>query len=169
MAKTAEDYIEKLKLKKHPEGGYFSEVYRSEDNIKKEALPDGFSGERSISTSIYFLLEKEELSHFHRIKSDELWHFYDGASVTIHIIDERGGYEKKILGRDIENDESFQIVAPKNCWFGAEVNDKTSYSLIGCTVAPGFDFDDFELAKREELLSRYPERAAIITALTEGL
>lgn len=166
MNKTAEFYIEKLKLQKHPEGGAFSEIYRCDEIITKGSLDKRYSGERSISTSIYFMLGKGEISAFHRIKSDEIWHFYDGCPATVYIIDEEGKLIIKIIGREIENNESFQVVIPRNCWFAAEVNDKDGFLLVGCTVAPGFDFNDFELADKEKLLNEYPEHKALIERLT---
>lgn len=165
--KTAEYYIEKLNLQKHPEGGAFSEIYRSDEEISGEALPERFGAGRAFSTSIYFLLKGDEISSFHKIKSDELWHFYDGSSVTIYIIDEGGNLSSKKLGSNLEKGEMFQITVPKNCWFGAEVNDKSSFSLMGCTVSPGFDFRDFELAKRKNMLEEFKNIGALINRLTK--
>jgi hypothetical protein len=163
---NAEYWINKLGLEKHPEGGWFSEVYRSEETTKAEQLPKRFAGERHHSTSIYFLLTSDTFSAFHRIKSDELWHFYDGSAVTIHMIDGNGEYSSVTLGRDIDKGEVLQYAIPHGVWFGAEVNDEGSYSLVGCTVAPGFHFDDFELAKQDELLGKYPEHKRIVKKLT---
>lgn len=162
----AEYWIEKLGLEKHPEGGWFKEVYRSKEKIKTEHLPERFGGERHHSTSIYFLLTSDTFSAFHRIKSDELWHFYDGTPVTIHMINEGGEYSQVTLGHDVDKGEVLQYVVPHSVWFGAEVKDMDSYSLVGCTVAPGFHFDDFELAKRDELSGKSPEHKGIIARLT---
>jgi hypothetical protein len=159
-------WIHKLELLKHPEGGYFREVYRSGEVMEEVALPDRYSGVRNVSTSIYFLLEKEDVSHFHKLQSDEIWHFYEGSSLTIHLIDEAGNYSTQKLGRNLEAGEVFQFVIPKFSWFAAEVNDKTSFTLIGCTVAPGFDFADFALAQRKELLKQFPSHTNIIERLT---
>jgi len=167
--KNAEYWINKLGLEKHPEGGWFKEVYSSEETIKSEHLPERFGGERHHSTSIYFLLSSNTFSAFHRIKSDELWHFYDGSPVTIHIINEGGEYSQVTLGCDIDKGEVLQYAIPHGVWFGAEVVVKESFSLVGCTVAPGFHFDDFELAKREELAGKYPEHKGIIKKLTREL
>ena len=161
-----EYYIEKLGLLKHPEGGWFKEVYRSDEMIKKEHLPERFSGERNHSTSIYFMLTSDTFSAFHRIKSDELWHFYDGSPVTIYIIDAAGKYSEIVLGRNQESGEVFQCVIPMGVWFGAKVNKPDSFSLVGCTVAPGFHFDDFELAERDVMIKAYPEHIEIIEKLT---
>jgi uncharacterized protein len=167
MDKTAEYYIEKLKLQKHPEGGAFREVYRADEEIPGDALPERFGSGRAFSTSIYFLLNRDEISVFHKIKSDETWHFYSGSSLTIYIIDEDGKLSSKKLGGNLERGEMFQVTVPENCWFGAEVNDKNSFSLVGCTVSPGFDFRDFELAGRKNLLEKYGALRDIINRLTK--
>lgn len=134
--KNAEYWIEKLGLEKHPEGGWFKEVYRSEETTVAAHLPKRFKGERHHSTSIYFLLSSNTFSAFHRIKSDELWHFYDGSAVTIHMIDACGQYSHVTLGRNMDNGEVLQYAIPHGVWFGAEVIDEESFSLVGCTVAP---------------------------------
>ncbi|PIP77618.1 MAG: hypothetical protein COW85_08140 [Ignavibacteria bacterium CG22_combo_CG10-13_8_21_14_all_37_15] len=159
---NARYWISKLNLIKHPEGGYYAEVYRSEEVMTLGALPDRYSGERNVSTSIYFLLDKVDVSHFHKLQSDEIWHFYYGSSLTIHLIDGAGNYSAQKLGRNLEVGEVLQFVIPRLTWFAAEVNDKKSFSLIGCTVAPGFDFADFELAKREELVLQFSALKKII-------
>lgn len=148
--KTAHDWIESLRLVKHPEGGYYRETYRSVATI----------GERAVSTAIYFLLPAGEVSALHRIKSDELWHFYAGNPLTIHIIASDGRYFAIILNAD-----NPQAVVPSECWFGATV--ATGYALVGCTVAPGFDFCDFEMAERTTLLAAYPQHRAVIERLTK--
>ncbi|MCC6865234.1 MAG: cupin domain-containing protein [Ignavibacteria bacterium] len=164
--KNAEYYIKALGLKKHPEGGWFTEVYRSDETISKENLPERFPGERNFSTSIYFLLTSESFSALHRIKSDELWHFHAGSACTIYMIGEAGNYSEIILGNDLDNGEVFQCVIPKCVWFGAKVNSTESFTLCGCTVSPGFDFEDFELGKREELVKLFPQHKTVIEKLT---
>ncbi len=166
MNKKAKEYINKLQLKPHPEGGYFSEVYRSRELIKANHLPERYSSSRSFSTSIYFMLEGNQFSSFHRLKSDELWHFYDGTALTIIVIDETGLLKEIKLGNELNKDEAFQTVIKKNSWFAAELIDKTSFALIGCTVSPGFDFDDFELGKRNDLTKEFPQHKEIIVKLT---
>jgi predicted cupin superfamily sugar epimerase len=155
-------WIEKLGLQRHPEGGYFKETYRSSEVIIKDALPARFNGDRVFSTCIYFLLNQEEYSAFHVIQQDEIWHFYEGSSLTIHRIDQNGEYTFLKLGRDIENGDALQAVVPAGCWFAAAVNDTGAYSLVGCTVAPGFDFADFKMADRKNLIELYPEHRDII-------
>lgn len=164
--KTAEYYIKKLGLQKHPEGGWFKEVYRSTEKIAGEHLPGRYSGSRHHSTSIYFLLTSDTFSAFHRIKSDELWHFYEGSPVTIYMIDDAGNYSEITLGGNIESGEVLQCVIPHGVWFGAKVKSADSFCLVGCTVAPGFHFDDFELGKRDELLKLFPQHKKIIEKLT---
>lgn len=159
-------WIQHLKLSKHPEGGYFREVYRSGGTIPATALPLQYNGERVFSTSIYFLLEGDDFSAFHRIHSDEIWHFYTGSPLTIHCIDQQGNYYQKKLGENPENNEEFQTLIPSGTWFGAVIDKPRSFSLVGCTVAPGFEFNDFELGKRHDLLQRFPDHKKIIERLT---
>ena len=165
---TAEYWIKKLDLQRHPEGGYFKETYRSGEVILKRALPPRFSGNRVFATCIYFLLNKNEYSAFHTIRQDEIWHFYEGSSLSIHIIDRNGEYSVLRLGRNIENGQSFQAVVPADCWFAAAVDNPQAYALVGCTVAPGFDFADFEMADRNRLVELYPEHRAIIEQYTKN-
>lgn len=162
----AEYYIKFLGLQKHPEGGWFKEVYRSKEEIAAEHLPGRYSGSRHHSTSIYFLLTSDSFSAFHRIRSDELWHFYEGSPVTVYMIDVVGKFSEITLGRNIEAGEVYQCVIPKGVWFGAKVNAVDSFCLVGCTVAPGFHFDDFELASRDKLTGEYPQHKVIIEELT---
>jgi len=162
----ANHWIQSLQLRRHPEGGYYTETYRSEHVVAKEHLPERFGGDRALATSIYFLLEGDDFSALHRIKQDEIWHFYDGSSLTIHIIDLDGNYRTEQLGRDVQNGESLQVLIKPGHLFGATVNDPRSYSLVGCTVIPGFHFDDFEMPAREHLLQRYPQHRPVIERLT---
>jgi uncharacterized protein len=166
MEKNAEYWIKKLDMQKHPEGGYFKEVYRSSDIISNGFLPERYADSRNASTSIYFLLKGTDLSAFHKLKSDEIWHFYEGSPLTVHVINETGDLAEHRLGDNPENNESFQIIIKAGTYFGAEIVNKDSYSLIGCTVAPGFDFRDFELAKRSNLLFKFPQHKQIIEILT---
>ena len=164
--KPAQYWIEKLKMDPHPEGGFFKEVYRADEQYNGEHLPERFGGDRSHGTSIYFLLVGEQVSKFHRIKSDEIWHFYEGSPVRIYSITPEGSYKDIVVGRDPDKGENLQAVIYKGDWFGAEVIDKNSYSLCGCTVAPGFHFEDFELADRDELLRQFPQHTQLILKLT---
>ena len=164
MNQRAKKYIKQLDLVKHPEGGYFKEVYRSGEIIRQKHLPKRYKSARNFSTSIYFLLEGKQFSAFHKLKSDELWHFYDGSTVLIYIIDNNGNLFLEKLGR--EKDCSFQLTIKKGNWFAAEVKDKKSFSLFGCTVSPGFDFEDFEIGNRDTLIKNFPDRKKIIFRLT---
>jgi hypothetical protein len=155
-----------LKLTPHPEGGYFRQTYRSDLILKKDALPSEFSGPRSASTAIYFLLDGENFSAFHRIRSDELWHFYAGDSLEIHVIDLDGIHSRILLGPNLDAGENLQAVVKAGCWFASRVQDPNSFALVGCTVAPGFDFEDFELAKRSDLSARFPQHQSLIEKLT---
>ncbi len=158
--------IDGLELQPHPEGGYFKETYRSEGFIKKEHLDSEFTGDRNYCTGIYFLLTSDTFSAFHRINQDEMWHFYKGDSLLLHMISPEGKYSKVTIGNNFENNEVPQFTVPAKYWFAAEVKEKNSYTLTGCTVAPGFDFRDFEMPSREALLYEFPQHKDIITRLT---
>ena len=166
--KDAKYWIEKLRLEAHPEGGYFRQTYRSEVSIAREALPAGFAGARAVSTAIYFLLEGENFSAFHRLRSDEVWHFYGGDPLIVHVIEPEGKYSSILLGRDPEAGQVLQGVVRAGCWFASHVADWKSFAVVGCTVAPGFDFEDFKMGKREELVARYPQHRDLIRRLTRG-
>jgi uncharacterized protein len=163
---SAEYWIRRLKLERHPEGGYFRQTYRSAVTIAREGLPLEFAGARAVSTAIYFLLEGENFSAFHRLRSDEVWHFYAGAPLLVHVIDPDGKYDCVRLGNDPENGQEFQAVVKAGCWFSSHVADWKSWALVGCTVAPGFEYQDFEIGKREELTRLYPQHRALIVQLT---
>ena len=168
MAKTAQYWINKLNLIAHPEGGYYCETYRSQLSIAKEALPPEFTGSRLVSTAIYFLLEGENFSAFHRLRSDELWHFHAGSTIAVHVIDPEGGYSEIQLGSDPEAGEVFQAVVKAGSWFASQIRDTRSFALAGCTVSPGFDFADFELGKRAELVQIHPQHRKLIEQLTRS-
>lgn len=165
---SAKYWIEKLNLLSHPEGGFYKETYRAKENILSDHLPKRFPGNRSFSTGIYYLLEKEKFSAFHKIKSDEMWHHYDGCALIIHTIDQQGTYQTLKLGKNLDQNEMPQAVVPYGVWFAAELEDKSSYALVGCTVSPGFDFSDFEMADQSELLKGYPQHQEIIKKLTRN-
>lgn len=163
---SARYWIDKLGLQAHPEGGFFKETYRCADTLQKEGLPDRYDGERSFSTAIFFLLEGTQFSAFHRLKSDEIWHFHTGAPLIVYSFDKQGSLKASNLGDPGQDDPTFQLVIPAGDWFAARCRDRNSFSLVGCTVAPGFDFNDFELAKRQALIDRFPQHEAIIADLT---
>jgi hypothetical protein len=158
-----QDLIRQYKLLPHPEGGYYKETYRSSESIQSENLSALFPNQRSYSTAIYFLLLKDLFSAFHRIKSDECWHFYEGDSLNVHVLHIDGSYELIRLGKNREGGEVYQAMVPAGAWFGSETTG--DYSFVGCTVAPGFDFRDFELAKESELKNQYPNHQELIERL----
>ena len=165
--RTAEYWVNQLGLIKHPEGGFFKEVYRATGIISKEGLPEHYGSNRNYSTSIYFLLTGNEHSAFHRIRSDEIWHFYEGDPVVIYQINEKGELSEMTLGPDFDKSMKYQFAVPSETWFAAKVTKPDGYTLVGCTVSPGFDFDDFELGRREDLIQRFPQHEEIIKLLTK--
>jgi predicted cupin superfamily sugar epimerase len=162
--KNASYWINSLNLLPHPEGGYYKETYRSSGKIKDSSLPTNFIGNRAFSTAIYFLLEKGNFSAFHRIKSDELWHFYDGDPIAIHVINNNGILTTHMLGKQPDKGIFPQITIPANSWFASE--SIGNYSLAGCTVSPGFDFNDFEMADRNKLIGLHSKHISIIEKFT---
>ena len=163
--KGADYWKEKLELSQHPEGGWFREIYRAGEEIIHSSLPSRFTGNRSFSTSIYYLLEKGQFSAFHRIKSDELWHFYAGFPLNIHVIHTDGKHEIINIGNNPDANEQLQAVIPAGCWFGSIA--ENPYTLAGCTVSPGFNFADFEMAERNALIEEFPHLKEIIHTLTK--
>jgi predicted cupin superfamily sugar epimerase len=161
-------WISRLNLTKHPEGGYYRSTYASPLLIAQSALPPGFKGPRLASTAIYFLVDGSNFSAFHRLQSDEVWHFYAGSALVIHLIDPDGRASEILLGGDPESGESFQGVVKAGFLFGARVKDSQSFALVGCTMAPGFDFEDFELATRDQLTGLFPQHRALIEKLTRA-
>lgn len=159
--------VSKLELLPHPEGGFYKESYRSNEVIEQSHLPNRFTGDRNFATAIYFLLSSGNFSAFHKIQQDEVWHFYEGAPLNVHVITPEGEYTKHKVG-SLNQGLKPQLVVPKGCWFASNIDEEDSYTLVGCTVAPGFDFADFELAKKEELGRLYPKHIAIINQLTRN-
>ena len=157
--------IQQYNLQKHPEGGWYAQTYKSDELVRSAALPQRFNGDRSFSTAIYFLLEQGNFSAFHRIKSDECWHFYAGDPLHVYVIEQTGRLKTTTLGNDFQNGQLFQYVVPANCWFASRPAPGSSYSFVGCTVSPGFEFEDFELADPGELSSLYPQHETIIKEL----
>jgi predicted cupin superfamily sugar epimerase len=167
MKKTAKWYIEKFQLTTHVEGGSFKETYRSTGKIKHENLDETFGGDRNFATGILFLLEYGQFSAFHKIASDEMWHFYEGQTLSIYELDQTGKMTCHKLGRDLENGETFQCVIKAGNWFGSRCEVPGGFSLVGCTVAPGFDFADFELAKKEELINQFPQHSTLLNEMCQ--
>ena len=158
---NADDWIQQLQLLPHPEGGYYKETYRSKESV----FFLGFEGRRNTSTAIYFLLKEKDKSHFHRIKSDELWFFHEGSSLEIFCLSENG-LQTILLGKNSKEGEQLQAIIPAGNWFAAKIKDETGFSLVSCTVAPGFDFQDFELAEKELLEKEFPSHKRLIEVMT---
>lgn len=148
-----------LKLQPHPEGGYYRETYRSEGCVATS------EGTRAYSTTIYFLLESGQFSAWHRIRSDEGWHFYQGVPLHVYVLEPGGGLRTILLGNRPENGESFQAIIPRGRWFASRPAEPGGFSLVGCTVSPGFDFADFEMAGAETLIASWPAHSALINEL----
>lgn len=159
--KTRDYWIKTLGLEDHPEGGYFKETYRS-----TEIVLNRNGKKRAASTGIYFLITQEAFSAFHKIESDEMWHYHAGDALEVVMIHKNGEVEVLNVGPDIEKGQRLQAVVPAGCWFGSRVVEGGDYSLVGCTVAPGFDFEDFVLANRVELTNEFPQHADLIESLT---
>jgi len=158
---NADYWIIHLEMAEHPEGGYFRQSFKSDETTTRETSPEV----RSLFTSIYFLLRSENISHFHQLKSDELWYFHAGSSLTVHIIDQTGAYRQEKLGLAIDKGEKPQVLVEKGCIFASTVDEDNTYSLVGCMVSPGFDFADFKLFSQKELLEQYPQHEQTIKRL----
>jgi len=161
----ADQLIQRYNLKPHPEGGWYKQTYKSNEQTAAAALPGRFGGDRAFSTAIYFLLATGNFSAFHRIKSDECWHFYAGGPLLIYIIEQTGELKIISLGNNFEKGQSFQYVVPANCWFASRPAPGSEYCFVGCTVSPAFEFDDLELANATELSVVYPQHKSFIDEL----
>ncbi len=158
-------WINKLQLEPHVEGGWYREVYRSSLSLQHESLGSQWQGPRPAATHIYFLLEQGNFSAFHRISSDELWHFYGGGPLNVYEIHPSGTLTVHQLGNEENTGQTVFSVIRGGSWFGAAPASGTGYSLVGCTVSPGFDFADFELARKQELQAAFPAHADLIASL----
>ncbi len=166
MTATASTYIQALQLLPHPEGGFYRETYRSQQTLDVPQAGDGALVARNASTGIYFLLEQGNFSAFHKIRSDEMWHFYAGAALEVLELADNGELRSTRLGPDLRQGEVFQHVVPAHTWFASRVAAGGAFSLVGCTVAPGFDFADFSMADRAALVAEFPQHRQTITELT---
>jgi len=162
---TAEQLILQYNLQPHPEGGWYKETYKSGEQIAADALPGRFGGDRAFSTAIYFLLEQGNFSAFHRIKSDECWYFYAGDPLMVYVLEKDGQLKTIQLGNDISKGQLFQFLVPANCWFASRPAPDSNFCFVGCTVAPGFDFADFEMAKAASLSALFPLHKTTIEEL----
>ena len=165
LNKSAEFWIKKLNLQEHPEGGYYIEVHRSEILVGLHRNKSF----RSACTVIYYLLKGDQFSSFHMLMSDETWHFCLGSSITLHIIKGDGALSEIKLGMNFDDNEGFQAIIGSGSWFAASVNDVSSYSLVGCTVSPGFDYRDWKMANIKSLTKLYPQHKAVIEKYTRKL
>jgi len=165
---NADYFVQTLDMTPHPEGGFYKECYAGEDCITSKELDVSYEGKRKLWTSIYFLLRDGEVSNFHRLKSDEMWYYHAGSPLTIYMITPEGTLRKEQLGLDIKKGEKPQILVPKGYIFGSAMNE-SGFALVGCMVAPGFEFRDFELFQRDELLKQYPQYKEEILKLTPKL
>ena len=178
---SAQRLIKQFGLQPHPEGGYYRETYRSPQEVTAPA------GRRSASTAIYYMLEDGDFSAWHRIASDELWHFYAGAPLNVYVLTEDGGLATHQLGNPLDDPAcTFQALVPAGCWFAARLASgaaklaatrnsvavpdasgatASSFALVGCTVAPGFEFSEFEMADVQELARQYPDHDGLIRQL----
>jgi predicted cupin superfamily sugar epimerase len=152
---TASEIIEQLDLEEHPEGGYFRETYRGNEMVLGED-----DQKRSAGTGIYFLLTEGVCTNWHRVRSDELWHFYEGEQLVLEVIDDEGNFQQLLLGDELSDEGKIQQLVPKNCWQRAYSTGH--YTLVGCTVHPGFEFKDFEMIESGELANQFPDIGAEI-------
>lgn len=158
--------VERFNLVPHPEGGFFREVYRSTTRLQHPGIPAGENAERAAGTLIYFLLSGRDFSAFHRVRfSDEIWHLYAGGPLELFVIDARGDLERRLLTTDLERGEPTTLV-PAGAWQSARLAPGAAWALGGCTVAPGFDYEDFQMPPRAELIDRFPDHESLIRELT---
>jgi predicted cupin superfamily sugar epimerase len=164
---TAQEIIRQLNLQKHPkEGGYFRETYRSPLSTPREQLPPAYSGPRSFSTAIYYLITPDSFSAMHCLPGEEIFHHYLGDPVEMLLLHADGRSEIVTMGKDLSRGHVPQVVVPASTWQGSRLIEGGSFALLGCTMSPGFDYADYQHGSREELMRRYPSQAQLIGALT---
>jgi len=154
-------WIKYLSLIPHPEGGYYSENYRSGN----EYIDLKYSGPRNLATSIYYMLDSNQVSKLHRLKSDEIWYFHYGSPLRVHVFN-TNSYDFFTLGTNFRENQLLQLVIPAGAIFGAEVLEQNSFTILGCMVSPGFHFNDFELIRVESILANFPALNSVIQKLT---
>jgi predicted cupin superfamily sugar epimerase len=168
-AVNAREVVDALGLEPHPEGGWFAETYRASETHPAAALPDRYEGDRNHSTAIYYLLDETTFSAFHRVSTDEVFHFYDGDPVELVVLtDGEADASVRVLGTELARGERPQAVAPSESAQGLRVRPPGKWALLGATVAPGFDFADFALVPRDELLVSHPDASGWIDLLTRA-
>jgi len=158
---SAAHWIEKLKLKAHPEGGFYNELYRSKLEVTR--VSSTLVNIYNAFTSIYYLLEGRDYSGFHRLSSDEIWYFHKGAPLLIHMIDDEGNYSSQELSD--ESSGTLSYLVPAGIWFASEIPSAKGFALVSCAVAPGFEFSEFEMADQKEMVDQYPQHSKILTRL----
>lgn len=163
---TAMELVSHFNMTPHPEGGFFTETYRSAGTVARSALSGCYPGDRSFSTAILFLLRQGEYSHLHRIRQDEVWHFHMGGPLRLVSLSPEGVEREILLGTDLVRGHAVQAVVPGGSWFGATPAPGTDFALVGCTVAPGFDFADFEMGGRQALEHTFPHVRNLIREFT---
>jgi predicted cupin superfamily sugar epimerase len=170
VALSAEDVKKLLGLKPHPrEGGWYVRTYEAREMVAAEAFADGrYARARRTGTAIYYLLEPDTFSEMHRLKSDEVFHFYAGDAVEMLQLREGGGGAMVVIGNDLLRHERPQVVVERGVWQGSRLAEGGRWALLGCTVSPGFEFEDYETGTREELCAGWPEFAGEIARLTRG-
>ncbi len=162
---TAQYWINKLDMIPHPEGGWYHSSYTSDQTMFRHDIAGVSSSERKLWSSIYLLLESDDFTAFHRVRSEEVWYYHCGAPVKIYMISPDGDLIVEELGLDIDKGQRPQILIPKNYALGAERMDQ-AFSMVGVMVSPGFDFDDIKIYDRDELLAMHPQHKALIERLT---
>lgn len=164
---SVEEIIQQLGMEPHPEeGGYFVETYKSEEVIARAGLPQRYPSARALGTAIFYMLTPDSCSALHRLRSDEIFHFYLGDPATMLQLHPDGSSEALTLGQDIRQGERLQVVVPRGTWQGSCLRQGGQFALLGCTLAPGFEYQDYEAGSREELLKEYPGRSELIIRLT---
>lgn len=161
-----QDIVQKLELAPHPEGGWFRETYRSPLEIVATSMVPEMEGPRNLLTSIYYLLAGSQVSKFHKLLADEIWYFHSGTGCVLHLINSYGTYDQIHLGLNLSEGQIPQVLVPAGTWFGAEVSDRKGHALVGCAMAPGFDFKDWQMGEREALIRAFPSHAGVISRLT---
>ena len=161
MSSRIEYLVQHLDLQAHPEGGFYAPAFRSEQVLDTTTLNGSWKRPRTLYSSIFFLLTANHHSSWHRIASDEIWHLYEGDDICVHILHPDGSYSQERLSNKVGK-EKFSAIVKAGCWFASHCEGALGYSLSGCTLAPGFDFEDFELGNTQELIKVYPEYAEII-------
>jgi len=167
VSEHVQNIIKTFELEPHIEGGWFRRIFQSDQLLNKNSLTNCFTGTRYVTTSIVYLLQKGEFSAFHKLLQYETWHFYSGDSLVIHWFDENGQIHSQTLGNNYDKGEIPQLTIKPNTYFAAELQSKSEYAFVGCSVSPGFDYEDFTLAKRKDLLTLYPEHSILIKRLTK--